>query len=86
MLAHRQGAPLSMAELARSLGVDAKTVSRYLDLLVDLGLVLWSVTKLQQDFRWVLEKQQRFVPSQFMLPPPVLAPGVPPVISPPVGR
>jgi predicted AAA+ superfamily ATPase len=38
MLAHRQGAPLNVAELARSLGVDAKTVSRYLDLLVDLFL------------------------------------------------
>jgi uncharacterized protein len=39
MLAHRQGAPLNSAELARSLGVDAKTVARYLDLLVDLFLV-----------------------------------------------
>jgi uncharacterized protein len=38
MLAHRQGAPLNVAELARSLGGDAKTVSRYLDLLVDLFL------------------------------------------------
>jgi predicted AAA+ superfamily ATPase len=38
MLAHRQGAPLSMAELARSLGVDAKTVAHYVDLLVDLLL------------------------------------------------
>ncbi|HPC84393.1 MAG TPA: ATP-binding protein [Thermoanaerobaculaceae bacterium] len=38
MLAHRQGAPLNVAELARSLGVDAKTAARYLDLLVDLLL------------------------------------------------
>jgi predicted AAA+ superfamily ATPase len=38
MLAHRQGAPLNVAELARSLGVDAKTAGRYLDLLVDLLL------------------------------------------------
>ena len=39
MLAHRQGAPANTAELARSLGVDTKTVGRYLDLLVDLLLV-----------------------------------------------
>jgi hypothetical protein len=39
MLAHRQGAPLNVAELARSLGVDAKTAGRYVDLLVDLLLV-----------------------------------------------
>lgn len=38
MLAHRQGAPLNVAELARSLGVDAKTAASYLDLLVDLLL------------------------------------------------
>lgn len=38
MLAHRQGAPLNVTELARSLGVDAKTAGRYLDLLVDLLL------------------------------------------------
>jgi predicted AAA+ superfamily ATPase len=39
MLAHRQGSLLNAADLARSLGVDAKTVARYLDLLVDLLLV-----------------------------------------------
>lgn len=39
MLAHRQGAPLNAAELAGSLGVAGSTVSRYLDLLVDLLLV-----------------------------------------------
>lgn len=39
MLAHRQGAPLNSAELARSLGMDARSVGRYLDLLVDLLLV-----------------------------------------------
>ncbi|MEX1258805.1 MAG: ATP-binding protein [Gemmatimonadota bacterium] len=39
MLAHRQGAPLNAAELARGLAVDGKTVARYLDLLVDLLLV-----------------------------------------------
>lgn len=38
MLAHRQGAPLNVAELARNLGVDVKTAGRYLDLLVDLLL------------------------------------------------
>ncbi len=38
MLAHRQGAPLNVAELARSLGVDTKTAGRYVDLLVDLLL------------------------------------------------
>lgn len=39
MLAHRQGAPLNAAQLAGSLGVSGATVSRYLDLLVDLLLV-----------------------------------------------
>jgi predicted AAA+ superfamily ATPase len=39
MLAHRQGALLNAAELARSLAVDGKTVTRYLDLMVDLLLV-----------------------------------------------
>lgn len=39
MLAHRQGAPLNAAELARNLGLDARTINHYLDLLVDLFLV-----------------------------------------------
>ena len=39
MLAHRQGSLLNAAELARSLGVDGKTVASYLDLMVDLLLV-----------------------------------------------
>lgn len=39
MLAHRQGAMLNTAELARNIGVDSKTAARYLDLLVDLLLV-----------------------------------------------
>ena len=39
MLAHDQGAPCNTARLGRSLAVDAKTVMRYLDLLVDLLLV-----------------------------------------------
>lgn len=39
MLAHMQGGMLNAAQLARSLGVDGKTVARYLDLLVDLLLV-----------------------------------------------
>jgi predicted AAA+ superfamily ATPase len=39
MLAHRQGALLNAAELARSLAVDGKTVASYLDLMVDLLLV-----------------------------------------------
>lgn len=39
MLAHLQGAPLNAARLGRALGVDGKTVARYLDLLVDLLLV-----------------------------------------------
>lgn len=38
MLAHRQGAPLNSAELARILGVDARTIAHYVDLLVDLPL------------------------------------------------
>ncbi len=39
MLAHNQGELLNAAKLASSLGVDGKTVSRYLDLLIDLLLV-----------------------------------------------
>ena len=39
MLAHMQGGTLNAAQIARSLGVDGKTVARYLDLLVDLLLV-----------------------------------------------
>ena len=38
MLAHNQGGILNAAALARGLGVDNKTVSRYLDLMVDLLL------------------------------------------------
>ena len=39
MLAHVQGGTLNAAQLARGLGIDGKTVARYLDLLVDLLLV-----------------------------------------------
>lgn len=39
MLAHQQGGLLNAAALARSLGVDGKTVASYVDLLVDLLLV-----------------------------------------------
>jgi predicted AAA+ superfamily ATPase len=39
MLAHNQTQILNAANLARGLGVDGKTVSGYLDLLVDLLLV-----------------------------------------------
>ena len=39
MLAHHQSALLNASELARSLGVDSKTVANYLDLLVDLLLI-----------------------------------------------
>ena len=39
MLAHNQGGILNAAALARGLGVDNKTVARYLDLMVDLLLV-----------------------------------------------
>ncbi|OAE41727.1 ATP-binding protein [Agrobacterium tumefaciens] len=39
MLAHHHSRLLNAAELARSLGVDGKTVASYLDLLVDLLLV-----------------------------------------------
>jgi len=39
MLAHHQGALLNVAQLARNLGVDAKTAAGYIDLLVDLLLV-----------------------------------------------
>ena len=39
MLAHSQSSLLNAAMLARGLGVDGKTIARYLDLLVDLLLV-----------------------------------------------
>lgn len=39
MLAHHQGGLLNMAQLARNLGVDAKTVGSYVDLLCDLLLL-----------------------------------------------
>jgi uncharacterized protein len=39
MLAHSQGGVLNAASLARGLGIDGKTVARYLDLMVDLLLV-----------------------------------------------
>jgi len=39
MLAHHQSGLLNAAEFARSIGVDAKTVAAWLDLLVDLLLV-----------------------------------------------
>ena len=39
MLAHHQGGVLNVAQLARNLGVDAKTAATYIDLLVDLLLV-----------------------------------------------
>ena len=39
MLAHLQGGMLNAADLARSLGIDVRTVNRYIDLLVDLFLV-----------------------------------------------
>ena len=39
MLAHVQGGTLNATQLARGLGIDGKTVARYLDLLVDLLLV-----------------------------------------------
>lgn len=39
MLAHAQGGLFNAAQIARSLGVDAKTIASYLDLMVDLLLV-----------------------------------------------
>ncbi len=39
MLAHQQGSMLNQAKLASSLGITAPTVTRYIDLLVDLQLV-----------------------------------------------
>ncbi len=39
MLAHLQGSPLNVAQLARNIGIDVKTAAAYLDLLVDLLLV-----------------------------------------------
>jgi len=39
MLAHHQGGLLNVSRFARNLGVDSKTISSYIDLLVDLLLV-----------------------------------------------
>ena len=39
MLAHQQGTMVNMAQLARNLEIDAKTVASYIDLLTDLLLV-----------------------------------------------
>lgn len=39
MLAHQQGGMLNVAALARALGIDVRTTSRYVDLLVDLLLL-----------------------------------------------
>jgi predicted AAA+ superfamily ATPase len=39
MLAHSQGSLLNTAQLSRSLAVDGKTITKYLDLMVDLLLV-----------------------------------------------
>jgi predicted AAA+ superfamily ATPase len=39
MLAHLQGSLFNASELGRSLGIDSKTVSRYIDLLTDLLLL-----------------------------------------------
>jgi uncharacterized protein len=39
MLAHLQGSILNVASLARSLGVDGKTIAHYIDLFTDLMLV-----------------------------------------------
>ncbi len=39
MLAHNQGGLLNVAQLARNVGVDAKTAASYIDLLTDLLLV-----------------------------------------------
>ena len=39
MLAHTQGGLLNAASLARGLGVDGKTIAKYLDLMVDLLLL-----------------------------------------------
>lgn len=39
MLAHQQGALVNASVLARSLGLDTRTVNRYLDLLVEMFLV-----------------------------------------------
>lgn len=39
MLAHNQGGLLNIAQLARNVGVDAKTAASYIDLLADLLLV-----------------------------------------------
>jgi uncharacterized protein len=39
MLAHHQGGPLNVSQLARNVGVDGRTAAAYVDLLVDLLLV-----------------------------------------------
>ena len=40
MLAHCQGQQLQCSQLARSIGIDGKTVKRYIDLLIDLFILV----------------------------------------------
>ncbi len=51
------------------------------NLFLDLGLILWSVTKLQQDFRWVLVRQYQPVMPYLAPQPASPPPGAPPIIG-----
>jgi uncharacterized protein len=44
MFAHHQGGLLNAAQLARNLGVDGKTIARYLDLIRSRDLNLGRLT------------------------------------------
>jgi predicted AAA+ superfamily ATPase len=55
MLAHTQGGLLNQSQLAGSLAISGQTVARYLDILVDLMLVLGNgITRAQQPLLWAL--------------------------------
>jgi ABC-type transport system involved in multi-copper enzyme maturation permease subunit len=53
----------------------------WLDLLVDLLFIAWSVSRLQQDLRVFLAQQYQSPGPGALLPPVIARPGVPPVIG-----
>ena len=68
--------------LALLLVVILPSVLCWLDLFADLFFILWGMTKLQQDLRWVLAQQYQTVTPPARHPALSAAPpGVPPVIS-----
>lgn len=56
MLAHNQGTLLNKTSLAQNMGVDVKTASKYIDLLVDLLLV-------RQLYPWFTNTRKRLIKS-----------------------